>query len=552
MKIQDTATLGSAKALPQSHAGLWWGLLGVVAFSFTVPFTRVAVENGHMSPLFVGSGRAVIAALLAAAALILTRQALPRGKQWIQVAVVAGGAVVGFPLLTSFALTTAPASHGAVVIALLPAATAVCAVLRTGERPARSFWIAAGCGAIASAIFARRLAYGYSTRDLKPLWVEWDRRILAATHGLTSPKCARLRMQALWYLESNDPDASGRAAAEAQLERELEGNYADYAIVFRALLAEEKAFRLEPGPQKIAAFERAFELHREAVDNDEYEQHDWPGNMRNVAAAAIKECAEITDCGNLSGAEPESIDRDNLASMLLAAERYLDVLPPQIGSAQVEILGPYLLDELRPMVPLLDGDLRARTTKVIDRISAVLQSHDPGVYEVMDVHARFMEAAVVFRGGDDTWRARGVDMFTEAFALGAALIEHGFGDAYRLAARCENRSNWLFMRCEAWESGTQDGQLRPYTLTTRAALAYLRHGFARLRDDSGGTLNSFARMAAHPGCFLTSEQPDEAREFYELLLPLLDPQRDGAETIAKVKQQAKQSQKPGKKRGWFR
>lgn len=107
-----------------------------------------------MSALFVGSGRAVIAALLAAFALVLTRQQLPRGRQWLQIAVVAGGAVIGFPLLTSFALTAAPASHGAVVIALLPAATAVCAVLRTGERPTRSFWIAAALGTIAAVTFA--------------------------------------------------------------------------------------------------------------------------------------------------------------------------------------------------------------------------------------------------------------------------------------------------------------------------------------------------------------------------------------------------------------
>lgn len=154
MKNKDTATLSSAKLLPISRAGLWWGLLGVAAFSFTVPFTRVAVENGHMSALFVGSGRALIAAALAALALGLTRQRLPRGRQWIQVAVVAGGTVVGFPLLTSFALTTASASHGAVVIALLPAATAVIAVLRTGERPARSFWVAAAFGAVAAVVFA--------------------------------------------------------------------------------------------------------------------------------------------------------------------------------------------------------------------------------------------------------------------------------------------------------------------------------------------------------------------------------------------------------------
>ncbi|REE75760.1 EamA-like transporter family protein [Rhodococcus wratislaviensis] len=138
--------------LSHSRAGLRWGLLGVAAFSFTVPFTRVAV--GGLSPLFIGSGRAVIAAVLAAAALTLTRQRLPQRAQWMRLAVVAAGIVFGFPLLTSFALTTASASHGAVVIALLPSATAVTAVLRGKERPPLSFWIMAGVGALASVLFA--------------------------------------------------------------------------------------------------------------------------------------------------------------------------------------------------------------------------------------------------------------------------------------------------------------------------------------------------------------------------------------------------------------
>jgi drug/metabolite transporter (DMT)-like permease len=154
MKTNSSATLVSLLPVSRSQAGLWWGLLGVAAFSFTVPLTRVAVENGQMSPLFVGSGRAVIAALLAATALWLTRQKVPKGRQWVQVAVVAGGAVLGFPLLISFALTTVPAGHGAVVIALLPAATAVIAVLRTRERPGRAFWVAAAIGAIAAVAFA--------------------------------------------------------------------------------------------------------------------------------------------------------------------------------------------------------------------------------------------------------------------------------------------------------------------------------------------------------------------------------------------------------------
>jgi drug/metabolite transporter (DMT)-like permease len=150
--LDPTADAGARRA------GLLWGLVGVTAFSFTVPLTRVAV--GGLSPLFVGSGRAVVAAVLAAAALALTRQRAPRGAEWLRVAVVAGGVVVGFPLLTSFALTEVSAGHGAVVIALLPAATAVMAVLRARERPRPSFWIAAAAGAAAAVAFALHQAGG--------------------------------------------------------------------------------------------------------------------------------------------------------------------------------------------------------------------------------------------------------------------------------------------------------------------------------------------------------------------------------------------------------
>ena len=139
---------------PLSHrpAGIWWGLLGVAAFSFTVPFTKVAVEG--MSPLFIGSGRAVLAALLAALALGIMRQRLPCGIQWARLAIIAGGVVVGFPVLTSYALTAVPASHAAVVTALLPAATATAAVLRGHERPPVVFWIMSGIGAAVTVAFA--------------------------------------------------------------------------------------------------------------------------------------------------------------------------------------------------------------------------------------------------------------------------------------------------------------------------------------------------------------------------------------------------------------
>jgi drug/metabolite transporter (DMT)-like permease len=165
MSLDSSVTRPQSAAL--SCAGLWWGLLGVASFSLTVPFTRVAVAG--LSPLLIGAGRAVVASLLAAAALALTRQRLPVGRQWVRLAVVAGGVVAGFPLLTSYALTTVPASHGAVVIALLPAVTAVAAVLRTRERLPLLFWVMAAVGALAALTFASLQGGGFGQLHVEDL-----------------------------------------------------------------------------------------------------------------------------------------------------------------------------------------------------------------------------------------------------------------------------------------------------------------------------------------------------------------------------------------------
>jgi len=154
------ASTGAPGTAPggSSVAGLGFGLVGVLAFSFTLPLTRVAVHQ--LDPLFVGAGRAVAAALLAILVLVVLRQRLPRGRQWARLALVAAGVVAGFPILTSFALQSVPAAHGAVVIGLLPAATAVVAVLRARERPTPRFWLASGLGVAAVVGFVAVTAGG--------------------------------------------------------------------------------------------------------------------------------------------------------------------------------------------------------------------------------------------------------------------------------------------------------------------------------------------------------------------------------------------------------
>ena len=62
--------------------------------------------------------------------------------------------VLGFPLFTALALQSTDSAHGAVIVGLLPAATAVLGVLRTGERPSTGFWLACAAGSAAVTLFA--------------------------------------------------------------------------------------------------------------------------------------------------------------------------------------------------------------------------------------------------------------------------------------------------------------------------------------------------------------------------------------------------------------
>jgi drug/metabolite transporter (DMT)-like permease len=79
------------------------------------------------------------------------------------------GLAVGFPLFLALALEHAPASHGAIVIGLVPAATATISVLRTGERPPRRFWI--GCAIGFAAVGAFMVSQGHGRPQLADLWL---------------------------------------------------------------------------------------------------------------------------------------------------------------------------------------------------------------------------------------------------------------------------------------------------------------------------------------------------------------------------------------------
>ena len=132
--------------------GVLLGALGVLVFSFTLPATRVAVDD--LDPTFVGLGRVVVAAAVAGLLLAARREALPPPAIRRRLGIVAVGVVFGFPLFSALALANLSSAHGAVIVGLLPAATAVMAVLRAGERPSPAFWAASAAGLVAVLAFA--------------------------------------------------------------------------------------------------------------------------------------------------------------------------------------------------------------------------------------------------------------------------------------------------------------------------------------------------------------------------------------------------------------
>ena len=132
--------------------GYLFGFVGVASFSLTLPATRLAVAA--LDPVFVGLGRAVVAAVLAAIVLAVRHAPWPGWALLPRLALVAGGVVVGFPLFSAWAMRSAPAAHGAVVIGLLPLATAMAGAWIAHERPSRSFWLCATFGSTVVAVFA--------------------------------------------------------------------------------------------------------------------------------------------------------------------------------------------------------------------------------------------------------------------------------------------------------------------------------------------------------------------------------------------------------------
>lgn len=158
MTIQDSATSSSAVAV---GSGTLLAALGVVSFSLSFPATVWALDG--FGPWTATGVRGLLAGLLAAACLFGARVPVPGRQHWPGLLTVAAGCIIGFPLLTTLALQTSTTAHSAVVIGVLPLATATISAALTGRRPSRGFWTAAILGALTVVAFTLQQSRGLPT-----------------------------------------------------------------------------------------------------------------------------------------------------------------------------------------------------------------------------------------------------------------------------------------------------------------------------------------------------------------------------------------------------
>ena len=145
--------------------GLLLGFVGVASFSLTLPMTRLAISAIDVETVAVWRG--LIAAMAAAALLLVFYRTWPGASRIGPLLVTGGGIAIGFPVFATLAMQTVPASHGAIVVGLLPISTAIVGVVAANERPSAMFWTVSALGTIAILTFIFRqgesdLGYGYA------------------------------------------------------------------------------------------------------------------------------------------------------------------------------------------------------------------------------------------------------------------------------------------------------------------------------------------------------------------------------------------------------
>jgi drug/metabolite transporter (DMT)-like permease len=126
--------------------GIALGVIGTSLFGATLPATRLAVA--FFDPFFVTTSRAVFAGLLGVIVLLATRRRWPSWPVLGELVAAGLCTIVAYPLLIALSLQTVPASHGGVVLGIVPLATMACAAILVRERPTIGFWLAGAAGSV--------------------------------------------------------------------------------------------------------------------------------------------------------------------------------------------------------------------------------------------------------------------------------------------------------------------------------------------------------------------------------------------------------------------
>jgi len=164
-KDANAVTIAAAIQRRNYLHGLAYGMLGVLMFSGGIPATRLAVAE--LPVIFVGAGRALVAAVLSLLLLLLLKQKLPERRHLKGLGVVAFGAVFAYPIFSAIAMQTVDASHGTLVSSIMPLFTAVFGAWLSKQWPKAGFWLCALAGTIAVMWYAAGSAKGtMATGDL--------------------------------------------------------------------------------------------------------------------------------------------------------------------------------------------------------------------------------------------------------------------------------------------------------------------------------------------------------------------------------------------------
>lgn len=148
----------TSPSFSRERLGLLLGFVGMAIFGGTLPATRIAVSA--IDPMALTALRTAIAGLCSLVLLLILRRPLPPRALWPQLAIAMLCVSILFPFLMALAMQTVDASHGGVVLGILPIATALVAVAITHERPKPLFWIASVAGAALVIAFALRQGGG--------------------------------------------------------------------------------------------------------------------------------------------------------------------------------------------------------------------------------------------------------------------------------------------------------------------------------------------------------------------------------------------------------